>query len=170
MEKICVSCLKPDAERECGSCVGDVCRKCAQFLADDSFPFLNPKPEALSHTYYCQHCYDETVAPELTAYQAKLEAARQTYFFFDRRKKAVPFLKKAREDVTVTDCADRNETILRLAFLTQEQGYNAVLDAVIENEKIRMEGWQKTKWSGRGTPAKVDAERLDRPFLLDALN
>ncbi len=151
-EKICVSCLKPEGGRaywECGICVGDVCRKCAQFLPEESFPFLNPKPEALSHTYYCQACYDENVAPELEAYQAKLEAAKQTYFFFDRRKKPVPFLKKAREEVVVEGCADRNETILRLAFLTQEQGFNAVLDAVIENEKVRREGWQKTKWSGR---------------------
>jgi hypothetical protein len=168
METLCIACLKPGDDsatwRECGICLGDLCRECAIFLDEASFPFLDPKPAALAHSFFCADCHEAHVVPAQTEYEAALDRARRTYFFYEGRKPAIPYLSKAKAEVKVDDCVDRNETILRLAFQAQAAGYNAIIHAEVGHEKVRMEGWQKTKWIGRGTPAQVDSERLDRPF------
>jgi hypothetical protein len=66
--------------------------------------------------------------------------------------------------VTVKDVPDRDEAILRLAFLAAEEGFNAILDVNVKSEKVRNEGWQKMRWSGSGLPVGVDAAKIERDF------
>lgn len=119
----------------------------------------------LKHSYYCASCHADQVEPELESYREILARAKEVFFFFETRKNPIQVMRKSSEAVQVTDCVDRDETILRLGFMAASQGFNAIVDAVVTDEKVRNHGYQKTRWRGRGWPATVDAARLERHFL-----
>jgi hypothetical protein len=125
-------------------CEGPLCVKCDQFLKEGSFSFYTVVPDELKHTHYCTVCYTTHVEPAFESYNALMEKAKGLYFFF------------------VENCPDRDETILRLAFIAAEQGYSAVIEAEVTSKKVRYEGWQKMMWSGVATPVFVDIEKLER--------
>lgn len=158
----CISCRRPKGDRACGLCTEPVCRDCAQFLEEGTFAYLPEIAPELKHSFYCQSCYSQTVEPELERYRETLERAREVFFFFDTQKRPVQLLSKGTAQAVVQECEDRDDTILRLGFIAAQQGFNAIIDAQVLNEKVRNHGWQKTRWRGRGWPANVDAERLER--------
>jgi len=163
--EVCISCQRPKATLNCGICQEPVCKSCAEFLDASSFSFLQKVAEELTHTYYCPACHNAQVAPALESYEKVMDRARETYFFFTTQKRPLPILKKSKESIRVATCDDRNETILRLAFMAAEQGYNAVIQAEVTSEKVRNGGYVKSVWRGVGIPAQVDAEKLEKHSL-----
>jgi hypothetical protein len=161
-EETCISCRRPKAIHLCGICKESICKNCSQFLAAGTFSFLRTLPEQLSHSYYCANCYDQHVSPALESYNEKMERARNLYFFFITQRKPIPMIKKSKETLRVEECDDRDETILRLAFLAIESGYNSVVEAEITSKKVRNEGWVKAVWQGIGVAANIDVERFER--------
>src|SRR4051812_47292377 len=132
MEKeVCIACRKPKATLTCEVCEEFVCKNCVQFLEPTTFSFFKEIPAELSHFRYCSACYDSTVGPALVTYQEIMEKARGLHFFFTTRVRPVPILRKGKDTLRVEECTDRDETILRLAFLAVEQGFNAVIEAEI---------------------------------------
>ena len=158
----CISCRKPQGQHHCGLCTEPVCRSCALFLEQGTFAFLPTVAEDLQHSYYCAPCHELTVVPAIQSYEAMLAQAKDVFFFFDSRKRAIPVMKKSRDIVEVLECTDRDEVILRLGFMAATQGFNAIVDANVRSEKVRDHAYQKMNWRGRGWPAKVDAAKLDR--------
>jgi hypothetical protein len=158
----CVSCRKPQAKHECGLCGDAVCRSCEIFLDETTFSLRSDVPEELKHTYYCAPCHQAQVEPELERYQETLALAREVYVFYGVSKHPLPILKKAKAEIKVPQCVDRDETILRLAFMAVEAGYNCLVEAEIASEKVRDHGYQKSAWKGRAIPAELDVERLER--------
>lgn len=161
-DSVCISCRRPKAVLNCEVCQEALCKSCAQFLEATTFSFYKKIPEVLSHTYYCSSCHDEHVEPALAAYEEIMERAKSVYFFFNTQKKAVPLIKRSKESVRVEACVDRDETILRLAFLAAEQGFNGIVEAEVTSKKIRNQGYEKSLWQGVGYPAQVNAERMER--------
>lgn len=159
---ICISCRKPQAIHECALCFEPICKACEIFLKQGTFAFLPKIDEDLQHSYYCAPCHEKTVEPALATYHAMIEQAKGVFFFFDSRKKPIPLLKRARESIEVTVCEDRDETILRMGFMAATLGFNAIVDAEVKADKVRDHGYQKMTWRGKGWPANVDAEKLDR--------
>jgi len=161
-EQICGACRRPKANIQCELCEDWNCKSCAQTLAGDAFSFRTKRAPELSHTRYCQHCWQQQVEPALAEYEQKMAEAREVYIFFTTQKRPLPILSKEKEQIRVLECDDRDETILRLAFLAAELGCNAVIETDVRHEKVRNAGWQKTAWRGSGFPARVDAEKLER--------
>jgi hypothetical protein len=161
-DQVCISCRRPKAVLSCEVCHEALCKSCAQFLEATTFSFYKEVPEVLTHTYYCSACHSEHVEPALESYQEIMERARSVYFFFNTQRKLVPIIKRSKESVRVESCVDRNETILRLAFLAAQQGFNGIVDAEVNSKKIRNEGYEKSEWQGVGFPAEVDAKRMER--------
>ena len=159
-EKICASCRKPKANRSCGLCNEPLCKACSQFLEESSFSFLEKVPEELSHSTYCQPCYNTTVAPALDSYDETMERAKQVYVFFKLQRKPIPLIKRSKKQVEVSNIPDRDEAILRLAFLASQESFNAVVDVNVIMEKVRNQGYEKSKYQGTGFPAQVDASKL----------
>lgn len=53
-------------------------------------------------------------------------------------------MSRKKQLVTVTDCSDKEEAVLKLAFLAANQNLNALIDADICSKKIRT-GTDKTQ-------------------------
>ena len=131
-------------------------------LIEGSFAYLAEIPEELTHLQYCYPCYSVKVEPALESYKQTMELARNVYFFFSTQRRPPPIVKKSRDKIKVSQCMDRDETILRLGFQAASQGYNAVVEAEVVSVKLRNEAYQKSVWSGVGYPAKVDGAKIDR--------
>jgi hypothetical protein len=162
MEKECVSCRKPKADSVCGVCEGAVCRKCRLFLDAEAFPFAGDLPAALKHTFYCGLCHDEHVAPFQTQYEENLEKAKGVTVLFKNSKSTVRYQGRSVDGVVVKESPDRNQAILQLAFLAAKAGFNAIVEVEVSSQKVRNYGWQKSAWSGQGTPANVSSYQLER--------
>lgn len=114
-------------------------------------------PETLTHPKYCGSCYSETVEPELSTYEEVLDQAKQVLVFFKTQKKGLRVQKRERLPSRVEACPDRDETILRLAYLAATQGCNAVIEVEVTAKKVRHEAYQTSVWSGEGVSAQVEA-------------
>ena len=131
-------------------------------MEPNHFSFWSPIPKPLTYTHYCPSCFDENVAPKLAQYNAILEKAKQLYIFFDTQKRPHCLMHYSRKPVSVKNCTDRDETILRIGFLAAEQGYNAAVDVSIVSKKMRHHAWEKLSWQGDAVPAQVDERKLQR--------
>ena len=157
----CVSCGKPKAVLACEVCNEPLCKKCDQVLQPDTISFLAKIPEALTHLHYCGSCFDSIVAPELDSYNEIMERAKNAFVFFTTQRKETPLIKKAREVFKVSNCLDRDETILRLAFFSAQAGYNAIIEVEVLSEKLRNGAYQTSRWNGKGVAAEIDGKKLD---------
>jgi hypothetical protein len=162
MDTTCISCRGSKATLTCDHCQESLCSKCDNFLEANSFPFLEVKPPELSHTHYCAACYFKVIEPALENYNEVMERAKAMYFFFDEQKKPVPVTKRGKVRIYVKDVLDREEAILRLAFIAASQGFTAVIEAKVISKKVRNEGYQKSIWQGEALPVYVDVEKLER--------
>ena len=94
------------------------------------------------------------MAPALDSYLETMNRAKELYIF-EKKIKSVPLIMCSKQKVSVEDCPDRKETILRLAFLAVEQSFNAVTEVQIICKKVRTNGYQTSLWSASGFPARV---------------
>lgn len=161
MSAECISCGKPKAVLNCELCNEPLCKKCDQILPPDTFSFHPEIPENLTHLHYCNNCHDSVVAPELETYSEVMERAKNSFVFFTTQRKETPLLRKSREVLKVENCADRDETILRLAFFAAQEGFNAIVEVEVHSEKVRNGAYQTSRWSGRGMGAQIDAKKME---------
>ncbi|MFO1520072.1 MAG: hypothetical protein U1F57_10480 [bacterium] len=159
----CSACLQPKARLRCGLCEKSLCKDCALFVDESSFSFLKTVPDELRRNTYCAPCYDGKVAPAKESYSQIMDRAKQVYVFF--KKHHIPLITRSKHPVTVKDCPDRDEALLRLAFLAAEQSFNALLEVNLVSEKIYVSGYRSLSWSGSAFPAKVRGESIERHEL-----
>lgn len=126
-----------------------------------AFSLMESIPADLNHTVYCRFCYDGKIEPQVLKYDETLARAKEVFIFFKTQKKEIPLVKKTKEIMKVEKCGDRDETILRLAFMSALKNFNAVIETDVNYAKIRNEGYQTTNWSGTGIAAQVDEAKLD---------
>jgi hypothetical protein len=163
-DTLCASCRDSKAnmkkELRCGLCQNFVCKDCAHPLKRLTFSFFKKIPDELSRDIYCEQCHNDTVAPALENYE-KIMAQAKDVFIFEKTANSIPLIMRSKQKMTVSDCPDRKETILRLAFFAAERSFNAVVDVELTATKIRNYGYQTSSWSGFGFPARIriSAER-----------
>ena len=160
MSSSCVTCLKTKANLTCGLCAGSLCKKCAEFLAEETFSFLKTVPAELAHSTYCGNCFGEHVAPAQLQYDETMEAARNVMIFMKSQAKETRLIKRKEPEVKVTDCADHDETIMRLAFYAAQLKFNALIDVLITPKKVVDGHYQTTVYTGSGIPAQVHESKL----------
>ncbi len=159
-EKLCATCSSSKVTAECGECHVPLCRKCARFLEEGSFSFFSKEGPELKHTWYCVDCDETILEPARATLAETREKAEDVLVFFTTQKRNPPLLGKAKSAVKVDACPDRDETILRLAYMAAEQGFNAIIEVEVESAKVRNEGWQTSVWKGTGVPAQVNPDRI----------
>lgn len=156
----CCICQKTKTTLTCGCCQQDICKSCTEFVENDHFSFLKTIPPELNHSAFCSTCFTITVSPALVRYDALMEQARQIQVFEISQGKETRLIKRKEAQLSVADCPDRQETILRLAFLAAERGFNAIIDTDIKPKKIRDGSYQHTIWSGTAIPAQITDRQL----------
>lgn len=163
MEKLtCIFCNKPKATLSCGACNVDVCKSCAQFLDEESISFWKRTPKNLEHAIYCGPCFDAQVAPALEFYNQTMARAKEVLVFFKDQGKETRLFKRSEIALKIENCPDRDETVLRLAFLAAQENFNAIIDVDLSSKKIRNAGYQTSTWCGSAIPTQVDLDKLHR--------
>lgn len=157
----CCVCQKPKATLVCGLCENPVCKYCAQYTDEKQFSFLPSIPEELNHTTYCGPCYDLKIEPEIVKYEATMTEARNNIsVFYTTDSKETRVFKRKDKPVSVDNCIDREEVLLRLAFLAAHEKYNAIIDVDVVAKKIRSGTYQTTKYSGSAILFTVTSNRF----------
>lgn len=170
MSSTCSNCESPKASLTCGLCAASLCKQCVEILGEDDFSFL-PNPSAdLKHDVYCRSCFEDKISGQLAEYNEVMDRARELRVFYKNQSKETSRIKRKALAVSIRDCADYNEAVLRLAFLAAQSGHNAVVDMDLTSKKVRDNGYQKTIWSGTALPVNLDAKRLAREELPDIGN
>jgi hypothetical protein len=158
---VCCSCQSSKAPIQCGMCLEAVCKKCTEFLGEDAFSFSPYVAPEFSHAAYCRLCYDAKVAPEIEAYNDMKKQARDIFVFFKTESKESRLIKRLEDPIVVPECEDREETLLRLAFLAARANHNVIVDVDITSKKVRMGSYQTLTWSGTAIPSWVNPDKLD---------
>lgn len=161
MSAICETCRTPDATEECKLCGNALCEDCVMAPPHGTFSLMAKIPTELSYQCYCRFCYDDKIEPEAQKYEELLARAKDIFIFFKTQKREIPLIRKTKEIMKVTECSDRDETILRLAYMAAEKNFNAVIETDVNYAKVRNAGYQTTNWSGTGIAAQVDEAKLD---------
>jgi len=157
---VCVDCGAKKAPLSCGVCVNALCKSCAHFIEEEQFSFLAIKPEELAHTTYCQSCYTKHVEPAILGYEETMKKAREILVFEKKQGKETRLIRRIEDPVTVSDCEDYNETVLRLAFFAAQKGKNAIVDLEVKSKKVRTGSYQTSRYSGTAVPADVRDDKL----------
>lgn len=159
---ICVNCFKPKAKLECGICKGCVCKSCTVFLDDESFAFLKPIPGDFITKTFCPNCFESNVQPALNSYNEDLEKARNVFVFYKAENKESRHFKKLESAIKVSDVPDREEAILRLAYIAVKTNCNAIIDVDLVSEKVKNGSYQTSKWSGTAFPVEADPYKIEK--------
>ena len=131
-------------------------------MDEDKFSFLPEILPDLAHDTYCRTCFDSRIELALQSYDKIMERACNMNVFYKAQSKETRLLKRAEPVIRVVNCKDRDETILRLAFLAANANFNCIIDVDLISEKIRNGSYQKMIWQGTGIPAQLDAEKHKR--------
>jgi hypothetical protein len=138
-----------------------------QTLPKNSFLFLSPIPEELSHVSYCGVCFTQKVASPLASYDQTLERAKALFVYHKHQAEETRRVNRSEKTLRVQDCTDREETLLRLAFLAAKGNFNALVDVDIVPKKVRHFGYQTSLWQGSGVPARVSISKSDDGLVND---
>ena len=156
----CSGCSKAKVSHHCGLCNTPLCKTCAQFLQEEILHLLQTIPEKLSHPAYCWNCFLDQIAPDLDAYRELYERAKDVEIFKKSQSKESQRIKRENHPVTVKDCEDHDESIIRLAILAVQAGCNGLVDVQITSKKIKNGGYTKTTWSASGIPARIENRHI----------
>ncbi|MES2857530.1 MAG: hypothetical protein V4692_16790 [Bdellovibrionota bacterium] len=105
---------------------------------------------------YCSPCFDKSAAQGLAKYEEIARRAGNVSVFFDDQGKETRTIKRSDFKFKIDDCPDRDETVLRLAFLAAQAGFNGILDVEVVYTKVREGSFKLSSWSGSGTAAKLE--------------
>ncbi len=164
MSNICKTCRKPKANFDCGICHEHTCKSCTQFLAEGTFSFLPKIPTELTFSSYCVNCFDDKVSVPLADYEALMEKAKNVMMFTKDQTKMTGHLKRKEDPISIQDCEDEEEVILRLAFLAAKEGFNCILDVNIKSRKIISGSHKKTIFSATAIPITIEPSAVRESF------
>ncbi len=152
--RICTCCRQPKGAFECGPCKAALCKKCAQFVREGSFSFLEKVPAEVLHKTFCGPCYDTLVVPVLREYELTMRRAKGIHVYFKSQGEETRLIRRSEKSIKVDGFKDREETLLRLAFFAAHSGFDTLVDVQLDSKKIRNEAYQTTRWSGTGVPVR----------------
>lgn len=157
---ICKTCRKPNPAFKCGLCTDSICKSCAQFMDEASFSFMKKVPKELTHSIYCTVCFDDKVAAPLAEYNDLVEKAKDVIVYTKAQTKLTRLVDRKAPPVSVEDCEDEQETLVRLSFFAAQQKHNAIVDVEMKTKKIIVGSHKKTIFSATAIPATIDPTRL----------
>jgi hypothetical protein len=156
----CTTCGKTKSMLCCEVCAVSVCKNCAQFIDEDTFTFLDTKKPEMALTTFCNTCFDQHISPDLISYNETTEAAKNVSIYFNHQGKETRLMKRIDILFTVSNCADRDEVLMRLGFKAVQAGYNAVIDVNLVGTKVRLGSYQTSTYNATGIPTNLRPETI----------
>lgn len=156
----CQICSKTKAPLECSLCHSSICKSCAVFLEENDFRLLTKNPLGTDAKCFCHICYQNTVIPQLNAYEDLLNRAKEIHVFMKDQGKETRLIPRKEKPVHVENCEDHNETILRLAIFAAEKNMNALVDVEVSGKKVKDGSYTTTIYSGKAVPAEFNDKRV----------
>jgi len=166
MSASCCVCSQPKATTLCRECSGHACKSCTEFVDVNRFSFFAPPANKEHAGSYCLTCYQAKVAPVAEQYDSLMAQAEDVSVYFIEQSKETRLIKRTEKKLRITDCADRDETIMRLAFRAVEGGFNTLVDTDLVYEKHREGSFKIAHWSGTAMPAKLEDRSRPRESKL----
>lgn len=163
MSNQCSICLTAKATLQCKTCSDPLCKKCANVVSEDRMTYLDEKVPApiLGGGVFCNACFESVVAPKLNEYDATMEKAKEVFVFFIEESKETRLIRRSEKKFKV-EGEDKDDIVMKLAFLAAKAGFNAVVDISVSGQKHRDGSYKLMTWTGSGTAAQVDAARHNR--------
>lgn len=163
---LCSQCLIAKKNvNPCASCQQLVCRDCRGFL--DAETLFENDPELINQgqqlgQIFCSTCYESQALPLIQKRQELEANAQGVYYWSKSYRGRIPVLEKSSKVLTVAQCKDRGDAILRLSYEVAKHGYNGLLNLEVQSKKVRNEGYQKMAWSAQGLPVLIDKAEIER--------
>ena len=159
---LCQTCQSEWTHLRCGLCEQATCKSCAHVLEEDAFSFLPKIPDHLSKGIYCHPCFNEKVAGEVEEYESKMETARNLDLYFKNQGKETRFVRRHAKPLVINACVDRDELLLRLAFLAVHGGFKCLVDVEVTAQKVTNHAYQKSVFKGTAVPVNPAPHHLPR--------
>ena len=164
MEKaVCATCESAKTTLRCGLCEDPSCKTCARLFDDDAFRFLPKVSAEFKKGVYCESCYQAKIAPTVELYEQTMTAAQNVDVFFKDQGKETRLIPRAKNiKYVIESCADRDELVLRFAFLAVLDGYSTIVDVDVVAVKVRDGSYQTTNYHGSAVPANARPDHIPR--------
>ncbi|MGZ6460585.1 MAG: hypothetical protein ACXWQX_16150 [Bdellovibrio sp.] len=91
-----------------------------------------------------------------------MEQAKNVAVFFKEQSKETRLMSRKASAFVVKDCADKDETVMRLAFFAAKANFNGLIDVDISFKKVREGSYQTLKWNGSGIPVNINNKKSFR--------
>ncbi len=89
-----------------------------------------------------------------------MQKARNVSMFYKDQGKETRRMSRIEKAITIENCLDKNEIILRLAFRAVENGFNTLVDVDLVSKKVKQGNYQHSVWSGTAVPVTLEPEKL----------
>lgn len=154
--QVCAICNKSKPTLACDRCESPTCKKCCEFVDEDRFELLSMLPEELKNKNFCFNCFDGSVVMELQKYEQALELAKDLDVYSDKQGAETRLIKRTEQTLKVNDCEDKEDALMKLAFLAALGGFDTLVDTKISSKKVGQgKSYKKLVWNGSAIPAKV---------------
>lgn len=157
---LCKTCKKPKAPYQCGLCEDHICKNCAQFLGEEAFDFLAKVPAELKHQCYCYNCFDDKVSGPLNEYNGMMEQAKEIIIYGKDQTRLTRFLKRKEDPYKVDDCVDREQAVMKMAFMAVQNKFNCLIDVDLVKKLATVGTYKKAVWSGTAVPITIDPNAI----------
>lgn len=153
----CTICNNPKANVSCRECDSAVCKSCIEFVGDDVFEFDEYTEENSPVGHYCSTCYTTEIVPRLEVYNEIVERAKEVSVFSTEKGKESRLIKRTDVHLKIDECADKEDLIMKLAYMAAKAGYNSIVDMDLVYTKVRDGSFKLANWSGTATAANLNS-------------
>jgi hypothetical protein len=154
MEKLeCQSCLKNQTVLKCENCENPSCKDCSIVIDENEFEILDLLPIKIRGKSFCPNCFSKEAYPIIAEYNEILERAKQVDVYEIEQSQETNRMPRHEKPILVKESDDRDQTLLRLAFLAAQRGFNTIIDVDLKSKKSNQGGtYRKLVWSGSAIP------------------
>ena len=156
--EICKTCRGPKAKYNCGICSECSCKKCTHFV-EDAFTYELNVPENLTHSQYCNACFEEYIAAPLEQYEHTVEEAREVVVFLKNQSKVTRLLDRKAAPLVVNDCDDEEDALMKMSYQAVKMGHNALIDVEFKNKKVINGSHKKIIVDSTAIPTTIDKNK-----------
>ena len=150
----CTSCLTAKAPLTCIHCQSSLCKSCAVFVDENSYPYLNLFQKSVAQGAHCPSCYQEKTQEAIEDYNVLLKRAQNLEVFYRRiNGKETRLMKRIDPLVVLENCLDEKDILIRLAFVAVQRDAECVVDIEVFSEKQKEGSYSLVTWRGSGFPA-----------------